>query len=331
MEEGNPGKRFEDISIAPNTVKNILKNSKVSARLSELLDLGGITTADKTVGNLLYTTSTKMPEEAEQHSKFLVEYIRDGKIDTGSRLTAAFASLKGMEGDVDVKAFEEDCGVGINITQEQIDEFVNKIFNENKEKIEEQKWDFEFSEFIHKAREALKWADGKLIMNTINKKTTEVLGEKPKGYKKKKKQKNPKKTKEETKNTEEEDDFDAYKRKSISSLIGRDMKSAKNSDEVMKEHLKITGGKIMTRFPPEPNGFLHIGHAKAMRFNFMMAADNDGHCYLRYDDTNPEKESQEYIDSIKNCVEWLGYKPYAVTFSSDYFQQLYEYAIELIK
>ena len=330
METENLEKRFLDISIAPNTVKNILKNGKVSARLAELLDLGGITTADKNIGNLLYTTSTKLPEAAEKHSKFLVENIRDAKIDTTERLNKAFELLKTMPEEVDVAKFEEECGVGIVITQEQIEEFVNNLFEENKAKIEEEKWDFKFPDFIHKAREELKWADGKTIVNTINKKTKDVLGEKPKADKKKKKNKQ-KKPKVEEEKKEEEDELEEYKRKKISSLIGRDMASTQNSEAVYQEHLKATGGKVMTRFPPEPNGFLHIGHAKAMRFNFMMAADNDGHCYLRYDDTNPEKESQEYIDSIKNCVTWLGYTPYQTNFSSDYFPQLYEYAVELIK
>lgn len=87
----------------------------------------------------------------------------------------------------------------------------------------------------------------------------------------------------------------------------------------------------MTRFPPEPNGYLHIGHAKAMRFNFTIAKENGGSTYLRYDDTNPVKENQEFIDNIKNCVDWLGYKPFKITFASDYFQELYDLACELIK
>ena len=79
----------------------------------------------------------------------------------------------------------------------------------------------------------------------------------------------------------------------------------------------------MTRFPPEPNGYLHIGHAKAMRFNFTVASENAGLTYLRFDDTNPVKENQEFIDNIKKVVEWLGYKPFKVTYASDYFEDLY--------
>lgn len=99
----------------------------------------------------------------------------------------------------------------------------------------------------------------------------------------------------------------------------------------MKKHLDFTGGKIFTRFPPEPNGYIHIGHAKAMRFNFTLASEYGGETYLRFDDTNPEKESMEYINAIKENVEWLGYKPFKVTYSSDYFEELYQFAVQLIK
>jgi glutaminyl-tRNA synthetase len=88
---------------------------------------------------------------------------------------------------------------------------------------------------------------------------------------------------------------------------------------------------IVTRFPPEPNGYLHIGHAKSIVLNFSLAQRFGGQCNLRFDDTNPEKESQEYVDSIKRDVTWLGYEwAGEVRFTSDYFDQLHAWAIELI-
>lgn len=89
--------------------------------------------------------------------------------------------------------------------------------------------------------------------------------------------------------------------------------------------------EVVTRFPPEPNGFLHIGHAKAIAVNFGFAKHYGGKCYLRYDDTNPEKEEERYFTSIKETVEWLGYEPYEVTHSSDRFDRLYELAELLIQ
>lgn len=81
-----------------------------------------------------------------------------------------------------------------------------------------------------------------------------------------------------------------------------------NTERLLKEHLKLTGGQVRTRFPPEPNGILHIGHAKAININFGYALANDGICFLRYDDTNPEKEEEKFFVGIKDMVEWLGYK-----------------------
>ena len=104
--------------------------------------------------------------------------------------------------------------------------------------------------------------------------------------------------------------------------------------DIIDEDLRTNkhNGRVQTRFPPEPNGYLHIGHAKSICLNFGLAIDYDGLCNLRFDDTNPTKEEQEYVDSIKTDVRWLGFdwqdREY---FASDYFDQLYEFAIKLIK
>jgi glutaminyl-tRNA synthetase len=104
--------------------------------------------------------------------------------------------------------------------------------------------------------------------------------------------------------------------------------------EIIAEDAK-TGkfeGRVQTRFPPEPNGYLHIGHAKSICLNFGLAEENGGTCNLRFDDTNPTKEEVEYVDSIKEDVRWLGFDWEDREFyASDYFEKLYEYAVELIK
>ena len=92
------------------------------------------------------------------------------------------------------------------------------------------------------------------------------------------------------------------------------------------------GGRVVTRFPPEPNGYLHIGHAKSICLNFDIAAENNGLCHLRFDDTNPTKEDVEYTESIKSDVQWLGFDwGDHLYFTSDYFEQLYQYAVQLVK
>jgi glutaminyl-tRNA synthetase len=91
------------------------------------------------------------------------------------------------------------------------------------------------------------------------------------------------------------------------------------------------GGRVATRFPPEPNGYLHIGHAKSICLNFGVAAERGGTCNLRFDDTNPTKEDVEYVDAIKEDVAWLGFEWSALFFASDYFERLYQFAVRLIE
>ena len=108
--------------------------------------------------------------------------------------------------------------------------------------------------------------------------------------------------------------------------------SAHFLQNIVREDLdKNVHKKIVTRFPPEPNGYLHIGHAKSMWLNFGLASEFGGECNLRFDDTNPEKESQEFIEAIVEDVRWLGFEWAGdIRFASNYFQQLHDWAIHLI-
>ncbi|HIZ15263.1 MAG TPA: glutamine--tRNA ligase/YqeY domain fusion protein [Candidatus Tidjanibacter faecipullorum] len=102
-------------------------------------------------------------------------------------------------------------------------------------------------------------------------------------------------------------------------------------EEVIENHIANVDNRIHTRFPPEPNGYLHIGHAKSICLNFGLAEKYHGKCNLRFDDTNPVKEDVEYVDSIKADIQWLGFQWAEEHYASDYFEQLYEWAVELIK
>ncbi len=106
----------------------------------------------------------------------------------------------------------------------------------------------------------------------------------------------------------------------IREIIAADLRANKN------------GGRVVTRFPPEPNGYLHIGHAKSICLNFGLAAEHRGVCHLRFDDTNPTKEDLEYVESIQEDVRWLGFDwQDKLFYASDYYEQLYGYAVQLIK
>lgn len=198
----------------------------------------------------------------------------------------------------------------------------------------------------------LKWANGGLIKNELEAQVLATIGPKDerdapvKGKGKNKEKKKPAETAAKSeaskaadphshsKKAEDKDPSLASEALFFEGELARLHKPGGNKQikpELMEQHLKTTGGIVRTRFPPEPNGFLHIGHAKAINVNFGYARAHNGTCYLRYDDTNPEAEEEIYFDSIKETVEWLGFKPHDITYSSDYFHELYELAIKLIK
>ena len=105
----------------------------------------------------------------------------------------------------------------------------------------------------------------------------------------------------------------------LEEIIAEDISKGKNN------------GRVLTRFPPEPNGYLHIGHAKSICVNFGLAKEFNGQTNLRFDDTNPEKEETEYVDSIKEDIKWLGFNWANEFYASDYFEQMYGFAVDLIK
>src|SRR6266478_7270319 len=105
----------------------------------------------------------------------------------------------------------------------------------------------------------------------------------------------------------------------IRERVAEDVKANKND------------GRVQTRFPPEPNGYLHIGHAKSICLNFGVAAERSGTCNLRFDDTNPAKEDVEYVDAIKEDVTWLGFQWDGLFYASDYFERLFGFAVDLIR
>ena len=105
----------------------------------------------------------------------------------------------------------------------------------------------------------------------------------------------------------------------VEQIVEKDLEEGKNAK------------RIQTRFPPEPNGYLHIGHAKAICMDFGVAEKNNGVCNLRFDDTNPSKEDTEYVDSILNDIQWLGFHWNNIYYASDYFQKLWDFAIWMIK
>ncbi|XP_011173631.1 probable glutamine--tRNA ligase [Solenopsis invicta] len=349
-------KLFQTIGLSEQKAKETLKNVNVTKNLklaiSEAVKHESIT---QETGVLLYHLASKIKNQIADKIPFITNCIVEKKLNSVQRVDAALTYLlANVNNTPDIAKFEEFCGVGIVVSPEQIEEEVEKIIKAHKDEILEKRYRFNSGPLMQQIRNRLKWADGKAIKNEFDIQLLDLLGPKvdadlapaPKQVKQPKdkqiKTKKPEVVKEEQKETLHDEKVGAQ---TISELMknkvhfhkpGENYKTdgyivTPNTHNLLQKHLKATGGKVVTRFPPEPNGILHIGHAKAININFGYAAAYDGICYLRYDDTNPEKEEEKFFVGIREMVEWLGYKPYAITHSSDNFQQLYEWAVELIK
>ncbi|KAG8312452.1 hypothetical protein J6590_023060 [Homalodisca vitripennis] len=346
---------FISIGLKEQKAKETLKNPTVSSNLKICIDEARkIQDVNSEDGILLYHLASKVKPQVTQHLPLLVEWIMTKKLTSQQRLDAALEYLlSNAAGNFNVDALKEASGVGINVSPEEIEDTVENVINNYKNELMEKRYRFNPGIIMQAVNSKLKWADGKAVKNEVDLQILDLLGPKTeedltpakKGGKNIIKVKTEKKVeKEKPVKDVEQNGIDNEGVVSITDVLskvnfhspGENYKTdgyvvTPNTMKHMQEHLKITGGQVRTRFPPEPNGILHIGHAKAININFGYAAVNNGVCFLRYDDTNPEKEEEKFFIGIRDMVEWLGYKPFKITHSSDYFDQLYEWAIVLIK
>ncbi|KAL5722108.1 glutamine--tRNA ligase [Ranunculus cassubicifolius] len=342
---------FLKIGLDEKTAKNTLANNKVTTNLTDVINIAGVVDGcSKTIGNLLYTVATRYPTHARdnRHRLTLLEYIVSSKIKTPAQVEAAFLFLGRVVGndEVDIKEFEEACGVGVEVSTEEIEHTVSQIFEENKDIILEKRYRINAGDLFAQIRKKHPWGDPKIMKKLIDDNLVGLLGprtaaddEKPSKQKKEKPEARVKAVDAPAPTEEEVNPFTIFPPPEENLKVHTEVKfsdrrpvlRACNTKEILAKHLKATDGKVFSRFPPEPNGYLHIGHAKAMFVSFGLAKDRDGCCYLRYDDTNPEAEKKEYIDHIEEIVQWMGWKPFKITYTSDYFQSLYDRAVELIK
>lgn len=342
---------FLSIGLDKRTAENAVVNPKVTLNLTTVIKEACVVDGcSKTVGNLLYTVATKFPGNALKHRPTLLEYIVSSKIKTPAQLDAAFSYyMKVGPESYQLKELEEACGVGVEVSLEEVQAAVTAVLEENMDAILEQRYHINVGNLCGQVRKRQPWADAKSVKEVIDERLRAILGERTadddiKPLKKKKEklvkvEEQP--TSADTPITPPEEElnpFSIFPQPEENSKVhteiffsNGEIWRAHNKKEMLEKHLSITGAKVLTRFPPEPNGYLHIGHAKAMFINFGLAEERNGSCYLRFDDTNPEAEKREYIDHIQEIVQWMGWKPFKVTYSSDYFQELYDLAVLLIQ
>jgi len=341
--------KFARIGLTEAKAKETVKNKNLSSNLSQVIDMAEDADISGTRGTLLYHAASKTKAQVWQLAPLLVSYILQDKLDTELRLTAAIDFLLKLKPgsevvDVDLALLDEAAGVGVEVTSEQVEQAVEEELAKVKDDVMAVRWKYNPGPLLAKVRQKLRWADGKAIKSEMDLQLLDLLGPKTdedllppvKGDKKK----GEKKKKVEVEEKAEEEGAatiaELMKTKVHFHAPGQNHTtdgyvSNSATGDRLAAHMARTGGQVRTRFPPEPNGILHIGHAKAININFGYAKAHDGVCFLRYDDTNPEKEEEKFFTGILDMVTWLGYSPTKVTHSSDYFQQLYEWAVLLIE
>lgn len=312
------------------------------------------------MGHLLFLIAEKLNPAYNHRLPLLFKYVLSKKITSPHQLDAAVEFIK-EKGELPIsdEEFEKRVGVGIEITEEDIKKEILVGIQKHSTAIKKERYKYAYINILYEAKKNFAYLDSKLAKKILEEEFDKFLGGKNKEEieednlrneqeELKKKSKDKKafsevdakrleevKTKlkiiDEAHKKNKEVEEEKPEKDKLASLMARDMKSAMNPPHVLQKHIEFTKGKVFTRFPPEPNGFLHIGHAKAMRFSFTSAENNGGFCYLRYDDTNPEKETKEFIINIEENVRFLGYKPWKITYASEYFEDLYQLARELIK
>ncbi|WKY06374.1 hypothetical protein Q1695_006514 [Nippostrongylus brasiliensis] len=354
---------LEWLGLSEQKVKETSKNAALSAQLDSIVKIAEETlkktgkpcSASKQQGILLYQLGTKIKPQSAEYLPLIIGYILSDGIKSEAQLTAALDYLlKNAVHDVEVSAFEKACGVGVVVTPDQIEDTVSEVIEKYRKQLVAERYSFNVGKLLGDVRSVLPWADGAYAKKEVDLRILEILGPKtidelaPK--KKVKKDEKPSDSKPASKkvakvevrgSAAESKDIDAVENDGAATIeelmrtrahfhkVGENYTTdgyvtTPKTKELLRKHLEATGGKVITRFPPEPNGVLHIGHAKAININFGYAKAHGGLCNLRFDDTNPEKEEEKFFTAIEDIVGWLGYKPARITHSSDNFQQLYE-------
>ncbi|SCU91249.1 LAFA_0F02674g1_1 [Lachancea sp. 'fantastica'] len=320
-------------------VKEIVKNKKVAGSLETLIkDAPEGQDWDKPRRTLVHNLAQLAKGAELPKSKLVVDEILNGDLKTPLQVEAAYKYVKEAGNAATADQLKQECGVGVVVTEAQVRERVVKYIADNHATIVSERYKLVPGILAAvKGLPELKWAEPRLFKPIIDEEILKVLGPKDERdvvkKEKKKKAKDVNNASKDSKNGAKNGSSEPKRTMFDEGFLGDLHKVGENPQaypELMQEHLKATGGKVRTRFPPEPNGYLHIGHSKAIMVNFGYAKHNDGVCYLRFDDTNPEAEAPEYFESIKSMVSWLGFEPWKITYSSDYFDQLYELAEKLI-
>lgn len=358
MTDDRAASLFEAVGIDTTNAKNVAKNAKVAPFLVELIEMSSLEEMvkhdkerAKQIAAFLMQIASRLSINARDQTKFFVQKIMDGDLRLQTQVEAAlnYLNKRGNEpvsSPADLEQFKQECGIGITFSETELRDVVASVIKQHESALLEERYQFRTPALLSAVRNVgnFKWADFNVVRQLMDSQIETLLGPKteadlnpvPKKETKKKKEEPQRKAAEATPAaadaaTVAEDA--SLKPGSLKEYVGRELTTSRNTKDLIEAHEQAVGKKIVTRFPPEPNGYLHIGHTKAMNFSFTLASESEtgGMTYLRFDDTNPEAEKTEYISSIQEDVAWMGFVPCAVTYSSDYFDRLLEIARDFIR
>ncbi|THH31316.1 hypothetical protein EUX98_g2879 [Antrodiella citrinella] len=324
---------FKSLGLTQAKAAEAAKNPKGAATLREIIDKHGLKgkNVEEKQAVLFAALAVSGSKLAVPERTYAVDAILDGRLKSTDQVTAAAKYLEANALPIDHVDFDKQCGVGFTITPAEIAAHATAYITSSAAS----GW-ANLGAVISglKGLPDLRWASPLDVKNAVETAFTQKFGAKeaakPKGKEPKKDAAHKAPAKGETEAPA------ASTSRSVFSegFLGHLHKPGENPQlhpHLREQHLAATGGLVFTRFPPEPNGFLHVGHSKAIFINFGYAAHHGGKTYLRFDDTNPEAEEGRYFESILQSVRWLGFEPWKITYSSDHFDDLYALAVELIK
>lgn len=320
---------FTNMGFDDKTKKQIAKNAEMAAKIKDVYQQNKFSESSPEKSALIYTICSSPNPDFADKLVDLGQMVFEGKLASKQQLKLAETYFADHKFDFDQADFDKFCGVGVVITDKDILDYVAKFVTDNLEKLQKVEYKANHPEVFALLKDGLPLANPatilKIATDYIKEKFADQLKDAAAAPKDKKKKK------EEIQEKEQDVSLDDFQKVDITKLVARDMAESVNDAETLKKHKEQFGDKIITRFPPEPNGILHIGHCRAIRFNFSIAGLYKGECNLRYDDTNPEKEKKEYMDMIEQNVAWMGFKPARVVHASHYFPQIFDWTLELIK
>ncbi|KZT72536.1 glutaminyl-tRNA synthetase [Daedalea quercina L-15889] len=325
---------FKSIGLTQSKAAEAAKSPKSAAVLKDIIRTNSLSAEqiEEKQAVLLASLAVQGSKLEEREREYAVTAILDGRLKSTDQVSAATKYLESHALPIDGTDFDKHCGVGFSITPEQLAAQVTDYLSS----AAVTGWANLGATLGALKNTDLRWANALELKNAVESAFSQKFGPKEAAKGKGKEGKKEAPAKAAAAATEGAPSASATSSKTVftEGFLGRLHKVGDNPQihpHLREQHLVATGGIVHTRFPPEPNGYLHIGHSKAIFVNFGYAAYHGGRCYLRFDDTNPEAEEGRYFESILETVRWLGYEPWKITYSSDYFDQLHELAIELIK